>query len=86
MQQWLAGRGLGWDDCGVTFYSDSTNDLPLLERATIPWPPIPVLPCASHRAAARLAHPGSVPDIHMIKTFIDKLLGKQRPRAASGPP
>ena len=33
--QWLAGRGAGWGDFGrITVYSDSTNDLPLLERAT----------------------------------------------------
>ncbi|MES6247853.1 HAD-IB family hydrolase, partial [Cutibacterium acnes] len=34
--QWLAQQGLGWDDVHVTFYSDSTNDLPLLERADVP--------------------------------------------------
>lgn len=33
---WLAGRGLGWDDASITFYSDSMNDLPLLERAQQP--------------------------------------------------
>lgn len=35
-EQWLAARGLGWSDVHTTFYSDSTNDLPLLERATVP--------------------------------------------------
>jgi HAD superfamily hydrolase (TIGR01490 family) len=34
--QWLAARGLGWDDVDMTFYSDSPNDLPLLERAHYP--------------------------------------------------
>lgn len=34
--QWLAARSLGWDDVHITFYSDSTNDLPLLERANLP--------------------------------------------------
>jgi HAD superfamily hydrolase (TIGR01490 family) len=35
--QWLAGQGAGWDDFGrVSVYSDSVNDLPLLERATDP--------------------------------------------------
>jgi HAD superfamily hydrolase (TIGR01490 family) len=29
--QWLAARGLGWADVEATFYSDSINDLPLLE-------------------------------------------------------
>lgn len=34
---WLAGRGLHWDDFErITFYSDSTNDLPLLERVSHP--------------------------------------------------
>jgi HAD superfamily hydrolase (TIGR01490 family) len=28
---WLAGRGLALDDCNSTAYSDSINDLPLLE-------------------------------------------------------
>lgn len=31
--QWLAQRALAREDVHVTFYSDSTNDLPLLERA-----------------------------------------------------
>lgn len=37
LQQWLAARGLTLDafDCS-TFYSDSTNDLPLLERVSAP--------------------------------------------------
>ncbi len=30
--QWLAQRGLGWSDVSSTFYSDSNNDLPLLEK------------------------------------------------------
>jgi HAD superfamily phosphoserine phosphatase-like hydrolase len=35
--QWLAAQGAGWDDFGrITVYSDSINDLPLLERATDP--------------------------------------------------
>lgn len=34
--EWLAARGLGWDDVHVTFYSDSFNDLPLLDRAQQP--------------------------------------------------
>ena len=36
LQQWLVARGLDWDDCDMTFYSDSTNDLPLLEKAHQP--------------------------------------------------
>ena len=35
--QWLERKGAGWDDFGrVTVYSDSINDLPLMERATDP--------------------------------------------------
>ena len=34
--QWLAARGLGWSDVEATFYSDSINDLPLLETVDHP--------------------------------------------------
>ncbi|MGZ5269168.1 MAG: HAD family hydrolase [Ramlibacter sp.] len=34
--EWLAARGLGWDTVEATFYSDATNDLPLLERVDHP--------------------------------------------------
>ena len=33
---WLKKRGLGWNDVDITFYSDSPNDLPLLEKAHHP--------------------------------------------------
>jgi HAD superfamily hydrolase (TIGR01490 family) len=33
---WLQERGLTWDTVHTTFYSDSMNDLPLLEKATVP--------------------------------------------------
>jgi HAD superfamily hydrolase (TIGR01490 family) len=36
MQEWLHARGLDWGTVHTTFYSDSVNDLPLLERATVP--------------------------------------------------
>jgi HAD superfamily hydrolase (TIGR01490 family) len=36
MEQWLAARGLSWDNVQTTFYTDSLNDLALLEKAT--WP------------------------------------------------
>ncbi len=37
VQQWLARQGLACDDFDrITFYSDSTNDLPLLERVSHP--------------------------------------------------
>ncbi len=36
MAHWLAQRGLGWDDVEATFYSDSMNDLPLLEKVRHP--------------------------------------------------
>ena len=34
--QWLARRGLDWADVETTFYSDSMNDVPLLERVDHP--------------------------------------------------
>jgi HAD superfamily hydrolase (TIGR01490 family) len=36
VESWLAVRNLGWLDVETTFYSDSMNDLPLLEKATYP--------------------------------------------------
>lgn len=35
-EQWLAAHGWRWDDVHITFYSDSVNDLPLLEKAHEP--------------------------------------------------
>ena len=36
VEAWLRERGLTWDTVHTTFYSDSMNDLPLLEKATVP--------------------------------------------------
>lgn len=36
VEQWLQARGLGWGDVDVCFYSDSYNDLPLLEKSQQP--------------------------------------------------
>ena len=37
VQEWLGARGESWADFGrISVYSDSVNDLPLLERATDP--------------------------------------------------
>jgi HAD superfamily hydrolase (TIGR01490 family) len=36
MEQWLAARQLNWDDVQTTFYTDSMNDLALLEKVTYP--------------------------------------------------
>jgi HAD superfamily hydrolase (TIGR01490 family) len=36
MTQWLAAQKLGWSDVECTFYSDSINDLPLLEHVQHP--------------------------------------------------
>ena len=36
VEQWLAAKGLGWRDVEMSFYSDSINDLPLLEKAQHP--------------------------------------------------
>lgn len=36
MAAWLAARGLSWEGVESTFYSDSMNDLPLLEKVDHP--------------------------------------------------
>ena len=36
MEQWLAERDLDWQDVDSTFYSDSMNDVPLLEKVNHP--------------------------------------------------
>jgi len=36
MTDWLAARGLSWGDVESTFYSDSMNDVPLLEKVDHP--------------------------------------------------
>ena len=36
MEQWMAERGLDWNQVHTTFYSDSINDVPLLEKADVP--------------------------------------------------
>ena len=36
VEQWLAERQLGWDGVESTFYSDSMNDVPLLEKVDHP--------------------------------------------------
>ncbi|HEY8049529.1 MAG TPA: HAD family hydrolase [Ramlibacter sp.] len=36
VNEWLRERGLAWDTAEITFYSDSMNDLPLLERVDHP--------------------------------------------------
>ena len=74
VQQWLARQGLACDDFErITFYSDSTNDLPLLERVSHPVATNPAPGAGTHRRRARLAHPQA---LCMIKKFIDRLLGK----------
>ncbi len=35
-EEWLDGKGLHWDTIATTFYSDSINDVPLLERVDHP--------------------------------------------------
>ncbi len=36
LQMWLDAQGLDWEDIEATFYSDSVNDLPLLNRVQHP--------------------------------------------------
>lgn len=50
LEQWMAQRGWRWDSFdNTTFYSDSLNDLPLLEKVKIP---VAVDPDATLRAHA----------------------------------
>jgi HAD superfamily hydrolase (TIGR01490 family) len=35
MEQWMGERGLDWSSVHTTFYSDSINDVPLLEKADV---------------------------------------------------
>ena len=36
VEQWLAGRNLSWADVQSTFYTDSINDITLMEKVTHP--------------------------------------------------
>jgi HAD superfamily hydrolase (TIGR01490 family) len=36
VEQWLSVHQKNWQDVQITFYSDSINDLPLLQQAQIP--------------------------------------------------
>jgi HAD superfamily phosphoserine phosphatase-like hydrolase len=36
VSEWLTKQGLDWPQVQATFYSDSTNDLPLLEKVQVP--------------------------------------------------
>jgi HAD superfamily hydrolase (TIGR01490 family) len=49
VQAWLAARQLDWDSVETVFYSDSINDLPLLEKVTHP---VATNPDAALRAIA----------------------------------
>ncbi len=50
VEQWLQARGLTWQDVDSTFYSDSSNDLPLLEKVSHP---VATNPDAQLRAVAQ---------------------------------
>ena len=50
LQQWLNAQGLSWADVDATFYSDSRNDIPLLERVNHP---VATNPDDTLRAVAR---------------------------------
>ena len=55
--EWLAARGLAWGDFGrISVYSDSVNDLPLLERATdaVATNPSPALEAIARERGWRL--------------------------------
>ena len=50
VEQWLHARGWDWDTVHTTFYSDSPNDLPLLEKVDVP---VATNPDARLRAVAQ---------------------------------
>ena len=57
--EWLAGEGLAWSDFDrIAVYGDSTNDLPLLERATEPVAtnPSPALEAVARERGWRVLH------------------------------
>lgn len=52
VEEWLSEQGASWGDCGrISVYSDSLNDLPLLEMATDPVAtnPSPALRAVAHQ-------------------------------------
>jgi HAD superfamily hydrolase (TIGR01490 family) len=52
LEAWLAAHGLNWSGVHTTFYSDSINDLPLLEKADVPVatnPDVPLRALAAQR-------------------------------------
>jgi HAD superfamily hydrolase (TIGR01490 family) len=53
VSQWLQSRALGWADVETTFYSDSMNDVALLEKVTHP---VATNPDAKLRALAQARH------------------------------
>lgn len=53
MNEWLAARGLQWAEVETTFYSDSMNDVALLEKVTHP---VATNPDAKLRALAQARH------------------------------
>ena len=56
VEQWLAQRGMRWEDAEISFYSDSTNDLPLLEKSQHPVAtnPAPGLEKIAHERGWRI--------------------------------
>lgn len=50
--QWLQHRALGWQDVQSTFYTDSINDLSLMETVHHPVATNPDAPCAPLRRRA----------------------------------
>lgn len=56
VEEWLTAQGASWDDFArVTVYSDSLNDLPLLDKATDPVAtnPSPALACLADQRGWR---------------------------------
>ena len=47
LEQWMHARGLSWGTVHTTFYSDSINDLPLLEKVDVPIATNPDVPLSA---------------------------------------
>jgi poly(A) polymerase len=82
VHDWLAARGAAWTTSSVAFYSDSTNDLPLLELRQRPGGHQPrTRRSSASRASAAGLRPST--DSHDQK-FIQQTARPLRPDAAHG--
>ena len=81
MQAWLAARGWGWGDVHSTFYSDSLNDVPLLECVDVP---VATNPDARLRALA-LERGWRVLDLFALQAAVPEPVPGDAPVAPAAP-